>query len=63
VVTHDTWVASRASRRIWLAEGRIATPDGRAVDAALESSAQGSDDGLGDPREAQAVPETVGRLS
>ena len=23
VVTHDTWVASRASRRIWLDAGRI----------------------------------------
>ncbi len=25
VVTHDTWVAGRASRRIWLDEGRLAT--------------------------------------
>ena len=23
VVTHDTWVASRASRRIWLDQGRL----------------------------------------
>ena len=23
VVTHDTWVASRASRRIWLDRGRL----------------------------------------
>ena len=23
IVTHDTWVASRASRRIWLDEGRL----------------------------------------
>jgi putative ABC transport system ATP-binding protein len=27
LVTHDTWVATRASRRIWLDEGRV-TPDG-----------------------------------
>ncbi len=26
VVTHDTWVASRASRRIWLDRGRIEEP-------------------------------------
>jgi putative ABC transport system ATP-binding protein len=25
VVTHDTWVASRASRRVWLDAGRVAT--------------------------------------
>ena len=24
VVTHDTWVASRASRRVWLDAGRVA---------------------------------------
>ena len=29
VVTHDTWVASRASRRIWLDAGRIEEEDGR----------------------------------
>ncbi len=32
LVTHDTWVAGRASRRIWLDEGRLATqpaPDPR----------------------------------
>ena len=63
VVTHDTWVASRASRCIWLADGCIAAPDGREADAALEPSPQGSDDGLGDPREAQAVPAMVGWLS
>ena len=40
VVTHDTWVASRASRRIWLDDGVI-TSDGerdateRGVDALL----------------------------
>jgi len=28
VVTHDTWVASRASRRIWLDRGRIEDKDG-----------------------------------
>jgi len=26
VVSHDTWVASRASRRIWLDSGRVETP-------------------------------------
>ena len=30
VVTHDTWVASRASRRIWLSGGRLETPPGKA---------------------------------
>jgi putative ABC transport system ATP-binding protein len=35
VVTHDTWVASRASRRIWLDRGRIEQPGGIA-DAALD---------------------------
>ncbi|MEZ5126182.1 MAG: ABC transporter ATP-binding protein [Thermoleophilia bacterium] len=33
VVTHDTWVANRASRRIWLADGEIVASEG---DAALE---------------------------
>lgn len=36
VVTHDTWVAGRASRRIWLDAGRIESPppsDGRPVAA------------------------------
>jgi len=28
VVTHDTWVATRASRRIWLDEGRVTGGDG-----------------------------------
>jgi putative ABC transport system ATP-binding protein len=28
VVTHDTWVANRASRRIWLDRGRIEEPGG-----------------------------------
>ena len=33
VVTHDTWVASRASRRIWLDAGRLEEPAGdRAAD-------------------------------
>jgi len=35
LVTHDSWVASRASRRIWLDEGRITdagdSPDGAAM--------------------------------
>ncbi len=30
VVTHDTWVASRASRRIWLDGGRLEAPPGEA---------------------------------
>jgi putative ABC transport system ATP-binding protein len=33
VVTHDTWVASRASRRIWLDAGRIEEVDGVAPEA------------------------------
>jgi putative ABC transport system ATP-binding protein len=28
LVTHDTWVATRASRRIWLDEGRVVTSAG-----------------------------------
>jgi len=32
VVTHDTAVAARASRRVWLREGRVAAPEG--VDSA-----------------------------
>ncbi len=33
VVTHDTWVASRASRRIWLDAGRLEErPGTRRVD-------------------------------
>jgi putative ABC transport system ATP-binding protein len=28
LVTHDTWVATRASRRIWLGDGRIAGTPG-----------------------------------
>jgi len=63
VVTHDTWVASRASRRIWLSDGCIAAPDEREADTALEPSLQGPGDGLGDPGEAQAVLATVGWLS
>jgi putative ABC transport system ATP-binding protein len=66
VVTHDTWVASRASRRIWLADGCIVSSDDREADEAdeaVESGVQGLDDGLLDPREARAVPETVGWLS
>ena len=63
VVTHDTWVASRASRRIWLTDGCIVSSDDREADEALESGVQGLDDGLLDPREARAVPETVGLLS
>jgi putative ABC transport system ATP-binding protein len=32
LVTHDTWVASRASRRIWLDEGRLAPlPEARSA--------------------------------
>jgi len=46
VVTHDTWVASRASRRIWLDAGKLA-PDGsgRPVAAAdPESRARAADE-------------------
>jgi len=42
VVTHDTWVASRASRRIWLDRGRIEASDdvaGDELDAAFLSAA------------------------
>lgn len=39
LVTHDTWVASRASRRIWLDAGRIAAPD--------EGPGSGRDDATG----------------
>jgi putative ABC transport system ATP-binding protein len=38
VVTHDTWVASRASRRIWLDQGRLGDENGGAgpdLDAAF----------------------------
>ena len=37
VVTHDTWVASRASRRIWLDQGLL--EDGRATGAGDEFEA------------------------
>ncbi len=46
VVTHDTWVASRASRRIWLDAGKLA-PDGSGrASAAVEpgSRATGADE-------------------
>ncbi len=43
VVTHDTWVASRASRRIWLDRGRIKELEGapssvRAADDELDAA-------------------------
>ncbi len=34
IVTHDTWVASRASRKIWLDEGQITSDDEGGVAAA-----------------------------
>ena len=37
VVTHDTWVAKRASRRIWLREGRVAPGGDGASDDACEA--------------------------
>ncbi|MFA4965677.1 MAG: ABC transporter ATP-binding protein [Thermoleophilia bacterium] len=45
VVTHDTWVASRASRRIWLDAGRVEPPlavheaEGEAAPEALQEPA------------------------
>ena len=35
LVTHDTWVATRASRRIWLDEGRVTSADDRLDGVAL----------------------------
>jgi putative ABC transport system ATP-binding protein len=35
LVTHDTWVATRASRRIWLDEGRVTSADDRLDATAL----------------------------
>ena len=37
VVTHDTWVASRASRRIWLDAGKLAPEGSGRPGAAVES--------------------------
>jgi putative ABC transport system ATP-binding protein len=44
VVTHDTWVAGRASRRIWLDEGRLG-----------EHARAGSDGDLAEPPFAESV--------
>ncbi len=41
VVTHDSWVAARASRRIWLADGRIVSDGGEAAEEELESEVTG----------------------
>jgi len=51
VVTHDTWVASRASRRIWLDAGKLA-PERRAGSSAEPQQGEG-------PAEAD---EAAGRL-
>jgi putative ABC transport system ATP-binding protein len=48
VVTHDSWVAGRASRRIWLDEGRI-TDDGLAGGAVEDAGAAGVPVGADDP--------------
>ena len=46
VVTHDTWVASRASRRVWLADGKVM--DAGEGDAGAEADAIGDDDLAGE---------------
>lgn len=38
LVTHDTWVASRVSRRIWLDEGRVTSADDRLDGVALRDA-------------------------
>jgi putative ABC transport system ATP-binding protein len=47
LVTHDTWVASRASRRIWLDEGRI-TDAGYEARRVRENESQAGGDGRRD---------------